>query len=186
MLTSFTLHLCAWSPLILYNPMDCSPPGFSVHEIILARILVWVAIPFSRGIFPTQGSNPSLLQLLHWQVHSLPLSHLKALCPCPLHAISWLWALVQAFLGPSRLGLTSVYQSANAAITKYHRLVVHRYIFSHNSWGQKSPEFFRALEGKNQGVAGLVSTEASLLDSEMLSSSCVFLCVCLCPTFFFL
>ena len=50
--------------------------------------LEWVAIPFSRGIFPTQGSNPSLLQLLHWQVHSLPLSHLKALCPCPLHAIS--------------------------------------------------------------------------------------------------
>ena len=31
-------------------PMDCSPPGFSVHVILLARrILEWVAIPFSRG-----------------------------------------------------------------------------------------------------------------------------------------
>ena len=39
--------------------MDCSPPGSSVHEISQARILEWVAIPFSRGIFPTQGWNPS-------------------------------------------------------------------------------------------------------------------------------
>ena len=28
-----------------------------------------------QGIFPTQGSNPQLLYLLHWQVDSLPLSH---------------------------------------------------------------------------------------------------------------
>ena len=33
----------------LCNPMDCSPPGFSVHGILQARILEWVAIPFSRG-----------------------------------------------------------------------------------------------------------------------------------------
>ena len=32
---------------ILCNPMDCSPPGSSVHEILQARILEWVAIPFS-------------------------------------------------------------------------------------------------------------------------------------------
>ena len=29
--------------------MDCSPPGSSVHEILQARILAWVAMPFSRG-----------------------------------------------------------------------------------------------------------------------------------------
>ena len=29
-----------------------------------------------QGIFPTQGSNPRLLHLLHWQAGSLPLSHL--------------------------------------------------------------------------------------------------------------
>ena len=29
-----------------------------------------------QGIFLTQGSNPNLLQFLHWQVDSLPLSHL--------------------------------------------------------------------------------------------------------------
>ena len=32
----------------LYNPMDCSPPGSSVHGILQARILEWVAISFSR------------------------------------------------------------------------------------------------------------------------------------------
>ena len=44
----------------LQHPMDCSSPGFSVHGICQARILEWVAIPFSRGIFPTQGSNMGL------------------------------------------------------------------------------------------------------------------------------
>ena len=33
----------------LCDPMDCSPPGSSVHEIFQARILEWVVIPFSRG-----------------------------------------------------------------------------------------------------------------------------------------
>ena len=32
----------------LCHPMDCSLPGFSVHGILQARILEWVAIPFSR------------------------------------------------------------------------------------------------------------------------------------------
>ena len=31
------------------NPMDCSPPGSSVHGILYARTLEWVTIPFSRG-----------------------------------------------------------------------------------------------------------------------------------------
>ena len=33
----------------LCNPMDCSPPGSSVHGILQVRILEWVAIPFPRG-----------------------------------------------------------------------------------------------------------------------------------------
>ena len=56
----------------LCDPMDCSLPGSSVHGIFQARILEWVAISFSRGIFLTQRWNPILL---HWQVDSLPLSH---------------------------------------------------------------------------------------------------------------
>ena len=43
----------------LCDPMDCSPPGSSVHGILQARILEWVAISF-QGVFPTQGWNPGL------------------------------------------------------------------------------------------------------------------------------
>ena len=57
-------------------PSDCSLPGSSVHGIIPARILEWIAISSSRGIVSIQGLNPQLLQLLHWQADSLPLSHL--------------------------------------------------------------------------------------------------------------
>ena len=36
----------------LYDTMDCRPPGSSVHGILQARILEWVAIPFFRGNMP--------------------------------------------------------------------------------------------------------------------------------------
>ena len=63
---------CVW----LCNPMDCSSPDSSVHGILQARILEWVAMPSSRGIFPTQGLNVRPSCLLHWQAGSLPLCHL--------------------------------------------------------------------------------------------------------------
>ena len=34
---------------LLCNPVDCSLPGFTVHGILQARILEWVAISSSRG-----------------------------------------------------------------------------------------------------------------------------------------
>ena len=37
------------SCLALCDPMDCSPPGSSVHEILLKRMLEWVAMPSFRG-----------------------------------------------------------------------------------------------------------------------------------------
>ena len=50
--------VCSQSALVaqlcpaLCNPMDCSLPGSSVHGILQARILEWVAIFFSRGSSP--------------------------------------------------------------------------------------------------------------------------------------
>ena len=152
----------------------------------LSRPEYWCGLPFLlQGNLPDPRIEPESPASPALAGGFLTTGHLEALFSCTLHASSWLRALAQAFLGPSRLDLTPVYQSANAAIMKYHSLVVHRYICSHNSGGQKSPEFSRALEGKNQGAAGLVSTEVSLLDSVMLSSSCIFLRVCLCPNFLF-
>ena len=59
----------------------CQPlgrPGSSVPGILQVRIQ-WAIMPLLQGIFPTQGSNPHLLRLLHWQVSSLPLSYLGIL-----------------------------------------------------------------------------------------------------------
>ena len=44
--------------LTLGDPMDCSPPGFSVHGIPQARILEYSCCSLLQGIFLTQGSNP--------------------------------------------------------------------------------------------------------------------------------
>ena len=43
--------LVAQSCLIFCDPMEYSPPGYSVHGILQARILKWVAIFFSRGSY---------------------------------------------------------------------------------------------------------------------------------------
>ena len=41
----------------LCDPMDCSPPGSTVHGILQARILEWVAFP-SPGDLPNPGIEP--------------------------------------------------------------------------------------------------------------------------------
>ena len=60
------------------DPMDCSPPGSSVHGILQARIPESVANFLLQGIFLTRRSNPCVLCLLHWQAGSLPLSQLRS------------------------------------------------------------------------------------------------------------
>ena len=57
----FLVVVVAESCATLSNPQNCSPPSSPVHGILQARILEWGAIPFSRAIFLTQGSNPGLL-----------------------------------------------------------------------------------------------------------------------------
>ena len=56
------------------TPWTVALPGSSDQGISQPRILEWVAISFSRGIFPTQESNPHLSLLLHWQADALPLA----------------------------------------------------------------------------------------------------------------
>ena len=79
MLCNLSLQLAAAAKLLqscptLCDPMDCSPSGSSVHGIFQARILEWVAMLSSRGVFLIQGLNPLPLHLPHWQAGSLPLA----------------------------------------------------------------------------------------------------------------
>ena len=60
--------LIAWLHLTLFDPMDCSQPGSSVNGILQARILEWVANPFSRYL-PDSGIKPGSPAL---QADSLP------------------------------------------------------------------------------------------------------------------
>ena len=58
------LGLVAQSCLTLWHPVDCSPPGSSVHGILRARRLEWAAMPSPKG--PSQPRSPTL------QADSLP------------------------------------------------------------------------------------------------------------------
>ena len=49
---SVSVCVCVWVTHLcptLCDHIDCSPPGSSAHSILQARVLEWVAIPFSRG-----------------------------------------------------------------------------------------------------------------------------------------
>ena len=56
----YSEHVCMLSCFSLYDPMDCGPPGSSVHGILQARILQWVAMPSSRDI-PDPGIKTTSL-----------------------------------------------------------------------------------------------------------------------------
>ena len=71
------LLLVARSCPTLLQPVDCIPPGSSVHGISQARILEWVAFP-SPGDLPDPGTEPESSSL---QADSLPLSHWG----CPMY-----------------------------------------------------------------------------------------------------
>ena len=60
--------LVANSCPILWDPMDCSPPGSSVHGIFQARILGVGCHLLLQGTFLTQGLNQ---YPLHWQTDAL-------------------------------------------------------------------------------------------------------------------
>ena len=66
----------------LCDPMDCSPPGSSIHGILQAWILEWVAIPLSRD-FPDPEIKPRFPAL---KADSLPSEHQGA------HAI-WIFKM---------------------------------------------------------------------------------------------
>ena len=82
------VHACQVTSVVLVtlcHPMDCSPPGSSVHGTLQARILEWVAIPFSRGFFSTQGLNLGLLHCRQTFTIWATWTRTRTCCPGPSH-----------------------------------------------------------------------------------------------------
>ena len=66
---TLSLQLC----LTLCHPVDCSPLGSSVHRILQARTLAWVAMPACRGSSRSRVWTLVSYVYLYWQANSLPL-----------------------------------------------------------------------------------------------------------------
>ena len=64
----------------LCDPMNCSPPGSSVHEDSPGKNTGVSCHVLLQGIFPTQGLNSHLLHLLHCRQILLPLTHQGSPC----------------------------------------------------------------------------------------------------------
>ena len=87
------LSTVVYLQLLSCDPTNCSPLGSSVHGILQARILEWVAISFSWGDSPTKdGTHISCVSYTGGSVQSLSrvwlfvphgLQHARPLCPSP-------------------------------------------------------------------------------------------------------
>ena len=88
----------------LCNPMDCSPSGSSVHGILEARILEWLAILFSRG-----SSSPGMEPVsrvscigrwvLYHQCHFPLIRVLTSTCVCQISTLALLMVVKQHLCG---------------------------------------------------------------------------------------
>ena len=81
------VHICVCSfthsCLTLYDSMDCSLPGSSVHGILQARILEWVAMPSSRGSSqPKDGNCIGTQVLYHFTTWEGPVRRVVAVQCC--------------------------------------------------------------------------------------------------------
>ena len=78
------------SCLTLCTPTGYSLPGFSLHGDSPGKNTGMGCHCLLQVIFLTQGSNPRLLWLLHWQMGSLPLSYLGSPPPSYFQLLWWL------------------------------------------------------------------------------------------------
>ena len=65
--------MCAMLCPTLWDPMDCSQPGFSVHGILQARIPGWTAIPSQRGSSQLRAwTHVFYISCIVWHPNVLP------------------------------------------------------------------------------------------------------------------
>ena len=67
---SAIFHVCLVAQSCpICDPMDCSPPGSSVHKDSPGKNTGMGCYALLQGVFPTQGSNPHCRQILYWLSH---------------------------------------------------------------------------------------------------------------------
>ena len=86
------------------------------HQVLVtmgfSRQKNWNGLPCpSLGIFPTQGSNPSLLHLLHWQTGPLPLMSLVIKDPVKRLCLLWLTLMLMEYIFPENVFFKGKYIS---------------------------------------------------------------------------
>ena len=106
---SILINVFMLSCSVVFDSLDCSPPGSSVHVIFQTRILEWGCHFLLHGIFQTQGSNLCLLHLLHckqilyhWAIREASIlisNHSQFLFPWALVATNLFFASGSAYSG---------------------------------------------------------------------------------------
>ena len=140
--------LVAQSCPTLCNPVDCSPPGSSVPGILQARILKWVAIPFSRG--------SSWLRDWTWvscnKADSLPSESwgkLKVFIYLAALSLSCLWDLIPwpgLETGPPALGMWNLATELPGYLHTCRDTCVRRYSLHNCWWEQKTRSDLKASQ----------------------------------------
>ena len=102
----YPLSACAHLCPTLCDPLDCSPPGFSVHGVFKARILEWVSISYSRGSSrPREQAHVSMSLVLAGgffttsTTHKTPIHFNSHTTACPTRRFR-LFCHLGAFLRP--------------------------------------------------------------------------------------
>ena len=115
----------------LWNPMDYSPPGSSVHEIFHARILEWILISSSRG--SSQPRDWTRMSCFGRQI----LYHLSHLGSCLSIIVSM--SLFQSVSSPALAG-ERFYRGLN--LSKFSRKKLHRIVLRTWDQGWSNPHCF--------------------------------------------
>ena len=133
----------------LCNPVDCSLPGSSIHGILQARILEWVAISFSRG-------------------SSQPRDQTQVSCIAGRHFTLWATREAQEWATLPTLSFTSNWNEAECSLVSLSLLILDRKnpqqlvphdLYGHELWGCYLKRKLEApcrtcLEGHAEGIRG--------------------------------
>ena len=118
----------------------CDPMDLGNQALLFMGILPWVGgHALLQGVFPTQGSNPCLLHLLHWQAVSLPLAPPRKPYIYIYILAMWKWKLLSAVqLFATQWTIHTVHGILQARILEWVAFPFSRGSFQLRDWTQVS------------------------------------------------